>query len=165
MSERSYWEKCIMPDEDAFWADYGDPSHLPISRENLIAYALRHDAQPIPDGYLWAFLGDSRPSADYKLYMRDHVDVWLRCGASYSFTIQPYGDALNLPRALKEWADFAKNNGLRYRILPAGSGWYNPQRTVCVEFTFDYEKRWDLPFFYDEVVEIREHPERYEHSC
>ena len=154
-----------MFDETEFVSRYEVTQGLPINTGNLLAYTREHDVQPAPEDYLWAFLGDSNPSSNPRLYMRDHEDLWLRCGAPYSFTIQPYAAALNWPRALKEWGDFAQKNGLRFRVLPAGSGWYNPLRTVCVEFTHDHEERCDLPFFYGEVVDMREHPERYEEHC
>ncbi|PKN07046.1 MAG: hypothetical protein CVU73_14525 [Deltaproteobacteria bacterium HGW-Deltaproteobacteria-8] len=154
-----------MFDEKEFLLRYEVTPGLPINKDNLVAYAQRHDVQPASENYLWAFLGDSSPSSSHRLYMRDHEDLWLKYYVPCSFTIQPYAAAVNWPRAHKEWSDFAQQHGLRYRILPAGSGWYNPQRTVCVEFTFDYEIRWDLPFFFDEVVDMREHPERYKQSC
>ena len=151
--------------ENDFLSAYGVTSGLPIHTGNLVAYAQKRDVGPAPEDLLWVLLNDPSPSSSHHLYMRDHADLWLRCGAPYSFTIQPYEAALNMPRAMNEWSEFANNNGLRFEILPAGSGWYNPTRTVCVEFTHNHEERCDLPFFYDEVVDMREHPERYERYC
>ena len=154
-----------MFNETEFLSRYGVTPGRPLNTDNLVAYAREHSIEPAPEDLLWVFLNDSSPVADYRLYMLDHADLWLRYGVPYTFTIQPYTAALNWSRALKEWGDFAQQNGLRYRILPAGSGWYNPTRTVCVEFTHNHEERCDLPFFYGEVVDMREHPERYERYC
>jgi hypothetical protein len=153
-----------MFDEKEFLSRYGVTPGLPINKDNLVAYARKHDVGPAPEDLLWVFLGSWDPMFRCRLHMRDHSDLWLRCGVPYSFTIQPYAAAINLPRAYDAWNDFAQRNGLRCRILPAGSGWYNPLRTICVEFTHDPEE-WCLPFFYDEVVDMREHPERYGRHC
>lgn len=148
-----------MFEEAVLLSIYGDTPGRPIKMRNLRAYAQKHDAYPAPVDYLWAFLGNSDPSFDEHLYKRDHTDLWLRYWVPYSFTIQPYAASVDWPRATKEWSRFAQKHHLRYRILPAGSGWYNPERTVCVEFTHAYSDGGAQPFFYEEVVRDRERAE------
>lgn len=150
-----------MFEETEFLSRYGVTSGLPIHTDNLVAYAKREGLDPAQGNYLWAFLGDPDPSSNHRLYKRDHTDIWLRCAVPYSVTIQPYAASVNWPQAINEWGAFAEQHGLRYRVLPAGSGWYNPLRTACIEFTYAPGVRWDLPFFYEEIVEMREHSERY----
>lgn len=127
-----------------------------IEDNSLEAYCVHLGLMQAPEAHFGFLIDDPFSRAASPSLGMDHYSLWLtEEGIPHSLILQPYKNSFEWAHGVIEWKAICAKWGLVWRQLPDGTGWYNPTKTHCIEFTRDPEV-WDhAPRPYRELMNER----------